>query len=169
MLTVRSLVTLKQSGKNVYIISDIITSLKGIAITNLQESNNFQDLRDNNGSNCESESAGVEGAWSPDSNSAFEKSSRLCLSNRWKRLGLSSSSGSAVLAPSFMLCTCWRQTWTASCTLTKYHSLPISSTKLAFARVSRTSRFGLEMAIYKVTQKVGKYIIVMIFSDLNRP
>ena len=62
MLTVRSLVTLKQSGKNVYIISDIITSLKGIAITNLQESNNFQDLRDNNGSNCESESAVVEGA-----------------------------------------------------------------------------------------------------------
>jgi len=73
----------------------------------------------------------------------------LCLDNLWNKVGLSSSRGPGVLDVSFnYLRTCWRHTWTASCTLTKYHSSPISKTP-ALDKVRRTSRFGLEMAICK--------------------
>lgn len=48
----------------------------------------------------------------------------------------------------FMFCTCWRQTCTASCTLTKNHSVPIRSATPARNSRRWTPWFGLAMAIW---------------------
>lgn len=89
----------------------------------------------------------------PDSNWDRDASSGLCFSSRLKRLDFFSSNGDWLLEESVKLWTCCRQTWTASCTRTKNQSLPIRSTTPDFVRVSRTSRFGLETAIWKEKNK----------------
>lgn len=107
---------------------------------------------DNNGSNWESMSLGSGGLPLPDSKSVAGNFSALSFDNRANKLGLSSNEESGVSElsdPAFKLWTCCKQTWTASCTLTKYHSLPINSTRPDFDRVSRTSGFGLDIAICK--------------------
>jgi len=106
----------------------------------------------NNGSNWESLSLGCGGLPLPDSKSVTENFSALSFDNRANKLGLSSNEESGVSelsGPAFKLWTCCKQTWTASCTLTKYHSLPINSTRPDFEKVSRTSGLGLDIAICK--------------------
>lgn len=88
----------------------------------------------------------------PDSNSERESSSCLCFDSLLKMLGLFSCNGDSDLGVSFKLWTCCRQTWTASCTRTKNHCLPIRSTTPDLVRVSSTSRFGLEIAIWNRKQ-----------------
>lgn len=117
----------------------------------LWKSSAFQDFRDSSGSNWASVSL-ENGVRSPDSNLEIGELSALCFTSLCKKLGLSSRAWSAVLDKSLKPWTCWRQTWTASCTLTKYHSLPIISTTPDLDKVSRTSLLGFEMAI--CTKKV---------------
>lgn len=109
--------------------------------------NNFQGFLASNGSKWGSISLEFGNFWTPDSNWFTVKSSLLDLTNLWRKVDASFGEESALLVISFKLSTCWRQTWTASWTLTKNHSLPISSTTPDLENVSRTSRFGFEMAI----------------------
>lgn len=116
-------------------------------------------LRDSRGSNLGSVFLKSGGLWAPDSSSAIDKSSPRDLSNLWRKLSLSSGKGLGAFAVSFKLCTCWRQTWTASWTLTKYHSFPIRSTTPDLDKVSRTSWFGLEMAICKTNPMIHTFFL----------
>ena len=89
----------------------------------------------------------------PDSSWDRAASSEHCFSSRLKRLDFFSSNGDWLVKELVKLSTFCRQTWTASCTRTNNYSRPIRSTTSAFVSVSRTSRFGLEMAIWKNTGK----------------
>lgn len=111
------------------------------------QKNYSQGIRGSNGSNWGSISLELGSFLMPASNWLTDKSSLLDFTNLWRKLDASFGEESDLLFVSFKLSTCWRQTWTASWTLTKNHSLPISSTTPDLENVSRTSRFGLEMAI----------------------
>ena len=86
----------------------------------------------------------------PDSSWDRAASSGVFFSSLFKRLDFFSSNGDSLIEESVKLCTRCRQTWTASCTRTKNHSLPIRSTTPDFVSVSRTPRFGLETAIWNI-------------------
>lgn len=125
--------------------------------------NHLQGFRDSNGSNWGSISLELGSFWKPDSNWLTDRSSLLESTNLWRKLDASFSEECAILVVSFKLSTCWRQTWTASWTLTKNHSLPISSTTPDLENVSKTSRFGLEMAIYIQTKWLWRNLSWLIF------
>lgn len=123
---------------------------------------------DSSGSRWLASSLDSEISLFPDSNWDKDMSSCLCFSNRLKRLDFFSSNGDWVLGDSVKLWTCCRQTWTASCTRTKNHSLPIRSTTPDFVSVRRTSRFGLETAIWNYEEKdLVKKLISMIIAYGN--
>lgn len=130
--------------------------------------NHFQGFRVSKGSNWGSISLELGDFWKPDSNWLTDKSSLLDFSKLWRKLDDPSlGDGSDILFVSFKLSTCWRQTWTASWTLTKNHSLPISSTTPDLENVSRTSRFGLEMAIWIQTKWLVEKKSAMVCVERN--
>lgn len=111
-------------------------------------------------------------SWTPDSSSGWKNSSFLWLRSLWNKLGLFSAKESCAFGNSVNRWTCWRQTCTASWTRTKYHSFPIRSTTPALARVSRTSRLGLEMAscntthvIVRLESRFGMHICTVLAKE----
>lgn len=85
---------------------------------------------------------GKRGSWSD-----FD-SSPSCFHSLWRNPCCRPAVRSPALGEGpWKLCICWRQALTASCTLTKYHLLPISSIRPALERVSSTFLFGFEIAI----------------------